>query len=419
MPANTPKINAAKSSAYNPLALVSSANNGLVFVAPDFQEMVESEKEFVGENKSNGALVHRTPNGVNPLADVNNVCGNTKNGTQIEQYTPMKAITLTIDGVEKRIELYSRIGVKQQKEVSSVLAALAQLNAGEEDYQKVIASKAQQDNQPARKTVKKERAVVGGKAVDDVKKLGALLNIDFSEAELKACQFEHCHKVSFKIGYGGLTADRQFFNTQTKENLGSGSRALNVSMMRIENVIVLLLKKDLCKEISYECQSQNYADSHTLANLSLGFTITTKDNHQIKFSHKFDVSDNRALHQDVASILYMAVTAAIKLSTKRLQSDRENQEQQIINANDQSIPRNRIVVATDFEAGLTQSIQQSRQKSRRLDDDNDHASARRSMVRQAGLFSVGAKVSSGELFSSLGNDDDADNLLFPNARKNN
>lgn len=302
----------------------------------DKEHYFNTLKDFTRSNAPN-IEIYSSPKQL-PLSDKTPILGKTPGGSALVSYTPFSSLKLNENDETMLVKIYIRRGDKIPRALSKLFEELGSCEKEDAQSLQVTTNSTILSDQTPRNKAKSTAAAFGGTAADEVIKLAKIHNIEISAKDIESFKFERCHKVSYKIGKNGLIAERQF-DPQTKSNLAAGTRALNASMMQVENVVVKMLKEKTCKEVSYECVSQNFKDSHTLANLTLKFTITTFGDRKISFAHAFDVSDSRTLSYEIATILYFSLLAKMTQTEETLLEEKKQRvellpsEKVVINGN--------------------------------------------------------------------------------------
>ncbi|EKD45017.1 MAG: hypothetical protein ACD_70C00114G0006 [uncultured bacterium] len=142
-------------------------------------------------------------------------------------------------------------------------------------------------NQPDRRTQKPERRVIGNSANELVTNFLKSRGFGFPEEKVKQEKWELCHLLSYVIAKNAVDSKGRPFDTQIIENLFAGTRVLNENMMRLEFVLLTLLRSNEIHSLQFCAKPIALRNAHILKMLTLTMVITTHHRATLKFPFHF------------------------------------------------------------------------------------------------------------------------------------
>lgn len=243
-------------------------------------------------------------------------------GSKLLPYSPFRSVTLskrecdTADDCSTTIHFLIREKDRKPFLPSSILRKLSAAKHGEAVTQVVTATAETRADQLPRKQLRREKVAVGGYSAKDIivnyfSKHFPELGISHESQEIKALNFNLCHLLSVAVANNAITAVGGQFNTQIKENIFAGSRALNEAVFPIEKTLLEFLEKNKVKEIQYMGICTPYEQVHAMAELVLKVKMITHDGKLVEFEKAFDPQETRFVSSEVTTALYAFVSMSL------------------------------------------------------------------------------------------------------------
>ncbi len=236
-------------------------------------------------------------------------------GSKLVQYSPFRSLAVEKTNAEGQIEkeqIFFLIREKDRKEkVSSPLLEYLAANATPAaPVEKAVTVTAEtRGTQPKRSTITSQKTAVGNRSAKDIlvkyfQQNFEELGITNNSADIKALNLNLCHVLSVGLANKAIMSTGGVFNTQIRDNIFAGSRALNVSMFPIENSLLDFIQRNEVVEIEYMGVCTPYEEVHAVHSLVLHVKMRTHSNSLVEFKQEFQPEETRMVSREVTTAVH-------------------------------------------------------------------------------------------------------------------